>query len=94
MSDGVTRVPDHLCPYCSHKLSAIGEMSNQGAPRPGDVTLCIECAGLLVLDADLRAQKPTIADLQVIANSEAWPEISRAVRRIKAMHAATKGAVN
>lgn len=94
MSDGITRIPEHRCPYCSHQLSAIAELKPQGAPNPGDVTVCINCAGLLVLNDNLQARRPTMDELGQIANSEDWPEIARTVRSVKAFALARKGATN
>jgi DNA-directed RNA polymerase subunit RPC12/RpoP len=52
--------PEMVCPYCSHRVdraSGGGE-----APKPGDISVCIDCGKVLVFARDLRLRKPTPAE--------------------------------
>lgn len=51
-----TRTPACRCPYCGHNLDAAmsGNPKNPDAvPKPGDVSVCISCASVLVFKPDL-----------------------------------------
>lgn len=50
-----TRMPECRCPFCGHKLDGVTSGPGQdpdATPRPGDVTYCIQCAGVLVFEGD------------------------------------------
>jgi hypothetical protein len=75
-----TRVPESLCPFCGQRLdSAIAaDPANPDAqPDPGDVTICISCAQILVFtdDLTLRASMP--------GEVEITPEIRRAQEMVR-----------
>jgi hypothetical protein len=57
-----TRTPTTTCPYCGALLSAASNSPLEPDPRdpkPGDVTLCIECVRPLILTEGLGIRKPT-----------------------------------
>jgi hypothetical protein len=45
------RVPVCLCPLCGSELDGVA--GGPGPPGPGDITVCIICAGPLIFTADL-----------------------------------------
>jgi len=51
------RVPEVSCPVCGKKLDSSSSLETSNAPREGDVTVCVYCAGVLTFDAGLRLQK-------------------------------------
>jgi hypothetical protein len=58
-----TRMPECRCPWCHHLLDsamAADPKDRDATPSPGDVTVCISCAQILVITADLtlRASMP------------------------------------
>lgn len=54
--DVEVRTQEHKCPYCGKKLDA---MSGPEQPHPGDISLCIYCAGVLIItDSGQRAATP------------------------------------
>ena len=77
-----TRVPECSCPFCGHRLDSAmaADPANPDAkPDPGDVTICISCAQILVFtdDLTLRASMP--------GEIEMTPEVRRVqelVRRL------------
>lgn len=53
-----TRLPTATCPYCNNRLSAATHATEAVSPKPGDLSVCIHCASVLVFDALLRPSKP------------------------------------
>lgn len=55
------------CPYCAASLEASTNIDDHAAPirpRPGDVTLCFVCAGLLVFTGEaMQVRLPADAEL-------------------------------
>jgi len=39
-----------VCPHCGHGLDSWTKPKGGPAPKPGDFTVCIECAGLMIYD--------------------------------------------
>lgn len=62
-------VPPSNCPHCAAKLttSILSDDDHSLAPEPGDVLVCIECAGVVVLADDLTARAPTSEENQGFA---------------------------
>ena len=52
------------CPLCGHWLDAAtaGPSNPDATPKPGDITVCIQCVSVLVFDEDLRVRVPTDAE--------------------------------
>lgn len=51
-----------ICPYCETELSMLNQVLGTGGgivqPRPGDLTICIICAQILIMSPTLTLQKP------------------------------------
>lgn len=54
-----TRTPESKCPVCGHILDAATSINGEFEPRPGDVTLCVQCGEILIFNKDLRGRIPT-----------------------------------
>ena|SRR5260370_1331735 len=78
--------PGTECPYCSYKFDLIGKLIEFGSPRPpypGDITLCIQCANILVLDITLAPRRPTVSEWsEVLGNPQQFFELKRIQRLI------------
>jgi hypothetical protein len=80
----MTNVQPHSCPYCGHLFEAVSDVDgDQTAPRPGDVTVCIECASPLILTEGLQVRVPTPVELLELT---AAPEVMQVVQAIAATH--------
>jgi hypothetical protein len=78
----ITRLPDDACPYCGKAFSAATAMCEpEATPRPGDVTICVNCRGVLVFNQALRVQVPSPDEW---ARFEADPEGLAAIRQAQA----------
>jgi hypothetical protein len=53
------RTKPNLCPYCGALLDAAGSFDEESTevPGPGDASICIGCAGLLVFTEDMGVRK-------------------------------------
>lgn len=60
------------CPYCNHGHQLASSMSNPEArPKPGDISICVECCNVLVFNDDLTTRKPTPLELDnALKNAE------------------------
>ncbi|HET6539267.1 MAG TPA: hypothetical protein VFG46_02230 [Chryseolinea sp.] len=70
---GDYRTPETSCPYC-------GKLTNGTAgptkPQEGDISVCIKCYSIGILNADLKIRKPTVEEYADIrSDSEIWEQI-------------------
>jgi hypothetical protein len=70
---GVTRTKPTLCPYCGYLADSLGTTDGSpGAPSPGDISICLNCAEVQVIADDMTLRKATPADLAEIAADPEW----------------------
>jgi hypothetical protein len=46
--------PTSFCLKCGHTVDAASNIVGGGKPKPGDITICLNCSALLQFDAQLR----------------------------------------
>jgi hypothetical protein len=77
----VTRMPASPCPNCGTSLDACtgasiastpGVMPNRPVPKPGSVTICVECGALLTFDSQMRLRNPT-PEMEQRFHAEMYP---------------------
>jgi hypothetical protein len=58
-------MPSCPCPWCGYVLDAAENATSpgQGGPSPGSVSICCECAGLLVFTDDLTVRQAILDDV-------------------------------
>lgn len=60
----MSRVPESPCPSCGHVMNGATDPDDLDAvPVPGDATVCINCAALLVFGPELQLGLMSPADL-------------------------------
>lgn len=59
-----TQVPETICPSCGWKNDAATHPTEDVAPTPGDLSVCLGCQEVMQFDPDLRLVKPTRDDLE------------------------------
>lgn len=60
------QIPTTLCPYCGHCLSGTTMISKKHTkPKAGDLSLCIECAGVCTFNAELGLEAFSMETLPV-----------------------------
>lgn len=57
------RIRSQPCPKCGHWLEAAANMTGGGAPGPGDLTLCINCAAILRFLPELDLEEISLAEV-------------------------------
>jgi hypothetical protein len=50
-------VPETSCPWCGHEITHAGDPFGIKRPKPGDISICAQCAGFLQLGTDLSLKK-------------------------------------
>jgi hypothetical protein len=78
------------CPFCGHWLDRVtaGPANPDAVPVPGDITLCIQCGGVLVFDDGMKVRPPTPEEQ---AEAEAMPDVVNMVEAIARVHGGTHG---
>jgi len=70
-----SRTPSWFCPYCGYLAdSATDATGTHAVPKPDDLSICINCAGVLMFDYDLNI---VAADEKLL--DELSPHIRRAI---------------
>lgn len=47
------------CPHCGEELDVASGLGTQDGPKPGDISLCIDCGGVNIFDENLKPRLPT-----------------------------------
>ena len=82
----IHQVPVTTCPLCGHKFDKAGGVNCEEAPKEGDVTICIMCAGVLIFDRSRKARAATDAErYEILRHSRAARHAVHAVRMVRTM---------
>jgi len=76
------RVPARKCPQCRALLDAVTDPREGKHPKPGDFSVCIHCACLMVFNDDLTLRESTLKE-QMLAFAE-QPELQDRLRLFQA----------
>ena len=60
------RVPMSLCLHCGYSSDTTTDITDHAAPKAGDLTICLNCGGLLRFEPDL---------MRSVASDEALAEV-------------------
>lgn len=67
----MSRVPESPCPNCGHVMNGATDPEDEDAvPVPGDATVCIDCAALLVFGPELQLGLMSPAHLLRLSHDE------------------------
>jgi hypothetical protein len=59
-----TRTPPQMCPNCGYVFDAATEaIKAKAKPKPGDVSLCLNCINVGIYNADLSVRSATDAEI-------------------------------
>ena len=74
-----SRVPVSRCPDCGYAMDAASPVSGNAdeEPRPGDLSVCLDCGAVLVFTNELGMRVATLREM-----NEAPPNLLRVVRII------------
>lgn len=74
-----------FCPQCSYRMDTAESIhGGDGAPDPGDCSVCSNCGRILVFDDRLVLRKATAAEIKELMDDPlAWGVINLAVQEIK-----------
>jgi hypothetical protein len=77
------RTPPQLCLECGHFLDAASSYGKTRIPQPGDVTLCIRCAHVMVFTDTLTLREPTQEEARLLRFNT---NVQKMILAIKAIH--------
>jgi hypothetical protein len=77
------KLPPCPCPSCGKALDATSEAGGNGAPKPGDITLCIYCGHLMAFANDLTLRELTDGEMHAIAGDRRIIAIQKARKALK-----------
>ena len=61
-----TRHTASACPHCNYEVDASTDIAGGRTPRPGDISLCINCAGWMEYGEGLALILPTISEFEIL----------------------------
>jgi hypothetical protein len=64
---GGVRLPVSHCPNCDKVLDAATAIERGARPKPGDITICLDCGHLMAFGDDLRVRPLTDAEMVEVA---------------------------
>jgi hypothetical protein len=83
MKDETHSMPEQHCVCCGSPLDAATEITAmQGAPKPGDVSMCINCGEVMEFDKDLKLVPATVKSMLEIGE-RARAVVGRAQKLIR-----------
>jgi len=75
-------VPECRCPSCGHTFDRADSFSGPHRPRPGDISICINCRSLNVFAMDLTVREPTDHELIAVAGDPKIRAMTNAIARV------------
>ena len=77
MEPETTRHVATMCPVCGHKLDASTRVEADGhKPKPGSISVCIECAAVLTFDEGMHLRLMTAEEVRTLPD-ETFREVAR-----------------
>lgn len=83
------RIVESACPKCAVKLDAVTPLHHRNAPKPGDLTVCFQCATVLRFDESLHALALGAGEFKRIPR-DVRQQLENAQRAIRSFHAIRK----
>lgn len=81
-------LPDDNCPKCQKHINAATATDGDSGlePTPGDVTVCVGCAGILQFDGSMKLKELSFEDLSSM-DTETQAELLKAVNVVQELNA-------
>lgn len=79
MGDSDHKMPGSRCPKCHHRMDGAYNPCGAEAPAPGDITVCINCGGILAFDDALHLRLANDAELKEVSGREDFKRILGAI---------------
>jgi hypothetical protein len=87
MTITTTRLPPTSCPYCDGLLDAASAFESSAKPKPGNLTVCIYCAKVVVFAEGLGLRRPEPGELEAAYAARPGLEkyLDRAARAVRSL---------
>ena len=86
LTESTTLYVEQACPVCQLKLDAATDLSGNGVPKEGDLTLCVGCASFLVFGPNLQLREMSMLEIAELPD-EARIELQRMRKAIETVKA-------
>lgn len=85
MADDTHRHAPDRCPWCGYLVDAATNVTGEGAPEPGDLTLCVKCAMPAQFGPDGRLAKVSDGEIRDGLSAEDFAMFQKARRALLSM---------
>lgn len=80
------RVPTSRCPWCAYGIEGATGFADK-APRPGDLSMCVNCGRVLAFQEDLTVRRASRQEARAAMRKrpdlfEAWKQMKAERRRL------------
>ena len=79
------KIQSSVCPNCGCRLNAAAPFDDEGTPRPGDASICIECGHLCIFTKDMSLRHPTSEEIIKLAGHKGLVAASSALAQLHAV---------
>ena len=77
-----TRTPESACSSCGTLNDAATSVDGERGPRPGSVTVCLQCGHIMAFDLDLRLRELTDKEAYAVAGDRRILAIQRGRKKL------------
>lgn len=79
------RIGESRCLDCGKVLDAASNAIGDGLPKPGDITICLDCGHIMVFDEHLKVRIPNDQEMFEMAGSKNLLLAQQALALMKAI---------
>ena len=79
MAAGEFRTKPDRCLNCGHLIDGALAVGHENGPRPGDVTICIDCGHIMAFGGNLRMRSLTDEEMIAVAGDRRIVMTQRAI---------------
>ena len=73
------QTPKSKCPSCEHEMD---QVTGPEQPKPGDVTICINCRHICIFDDEMKLRNPTDDEAKELAGNKEIITIMNALGKV------------
>ena len=86
-----TRTPVSSCPACGKIIDALSRpVDDDATPSPGDVTVCLYCAAVLIINTDLTVRSPLQGEMDRLETDMDLKKLQEIIQMLNAKEAARR----
>lgn len=80
------RTQKQICPHCGYLFDAVSATDmDVEMPKPGDASICLNCAEIMMFLTPTTFRKPTEDEAQAIRDAAEWIDVRRSQSNLREM---------